>query len=204
VVTVAPRRTAEATDELRASLLAHAEALIRRDGPQALTMRALAAEAECAVGLPYKVFASREDLVGALAHAEMTRLTEEFAQWVAGAGTRTVGENLGRYATILVETDRPALILAGMIGDAGLDASVAGGAHETGLLASFDTAVTDYLRAEQRLGRVAADVDVKAYGFLVTGALHNLAVSPAGYPRPDARTLKRLLSAVARQIAPRD
>ncbi len=204
VVTVAPRRTAEATDELRASLLAHAQRLIRRDGPQALTMRALAAEADCAVGLPYKVFASREELVGALAHGEMTRITAEIAQWVAGAGTRTVGENLGRYATILVETDRPALILAGAIGDAGLDASVAGGAHETGLLASFDTAVTDYLRAEQRIGRVAADVDVKAYGFLVTGALHNLVVSPAGYPRPDTRALKRMLSAVARQIAPRD
>ena len=34
---------------------------------------------------------------------------------------------------------------------------------------------------------MAADVDVKAYGFLVTGALHNLVVSPAGYPRPDTR-----------------
>ena len=51
---------------------------------------------------------------------------------------------------------------------------------------------------------MAADVDVKAYGFLVTGALHNLVVSPAGYPRPDTRSLKRMLSAVARQIAPRD
>jgi AcrR family transcriptional regulator len=200
---VTPRRSAAETDELRASLLGHAQRLIARDGPQALTMRALAVEAGCAVGLPYKVFARREELVGALAHLEMRRITAEIAAWVAGAGRRTVGENLGRYAAILLETERPALVLADTIGDAGLDAAVAGGAHETGLLASFDTAVADYLRAEQKLGRVAAGVDVTAYGFLITGAVHNLVVSPPAYPRPDPRALRRMLSAVARQIAPR-
>jgi AcrR family transcriptional regulator len=201
---VTPRRTAAQTDELRESLLGHAERLIARDGPRALTMRALATEAGCAVGLPYKVFSRREELVGALAHREMRRITAEFADWVAGAGRRTVGDNLARYAAILLDTERPALRLADELGDAGLDAAVAGGAHETGLLASFDTAVADYLRAEQRLGRVAADVDVAAYGFLVTGAVHNLVVSPPGYPRPAPRALRRMFSAVARQIAPRE
>jgi AcrR family transcriptional regulator len=201
---VTSRRSAAQAEELRASLLAHAQRLIAREGAPALTMRALAAEAGCAVGLPYKVFASREELVGALAHLEMQRITAEIAAWAGEAGRHTVGENLARYAAILLETERPALLLAGEIGDAGLDAAVAGGAHETGLLASFDTAVAGYLRAEQKLGRVAADVDVTAYGFLVTGAVHNLVVSPPGYPRPAPRTLRRMLSAVARQIAPRD
>ena len=50
-----PRRTPETTEALRTSLVAHALRLVEREGAPALTMRALAAEAGCAVGLPYKV-----------------------------------------------------------------------------------------------------------------------------------------------------
>jgi len=200
---VVPRRSQEATDQLRETLIGHAPRLIRREGPQALTMRALAAEAGCAVGLPYKVFANREDLVAALVHIELRHLAEALRDWATQAGTRTVGENLGRYAALLLERDAPALVLAEEIGDADLDAAVSEQARDTGLLASFATTVADYLAAEKRLGRVADDVDTKAYGFLITGAVHNLVASPAGYPRPDMRTLRRMLAAVARQIAPR-
>jgi AcrR family transcriptional regulator len=197
-----PRRTPEATDQLRASLIEHAQRLIRRDGAHALTMRALAAEAGCAVGLPYKVFANREELVAELVHIELRRLRAAFDAWVGEAGERTVGENLWRYARLLLQADTPALILAEEIGDKNLDAAVTDKAHESGLLASFDTTVANYLRAEQRLGRVAADIDVQAYGFLITGAIHNLLASGDAYPRPDTRRLQQILSAVARQIAP--
>jgi AcrR family transcriptional regulator len=200
---VVPRRSQDATDQLRGSLLEHAQRLIRRAGPQALTMRALAAEAGCAVGLPYKVFANREELVAALVHLELRALTTALQGWATEAGSRTVGENLGRYAAILLERDAPALVLAEEIGDEELNATVSAQAAQTGLIASFATTVADYLAAEQRLGRVAADVDVEAYGFLITGAVHNLVASPPGYPRPTPGTLRRMLSAVARQLAPR-
>ena len=62
--------------------------------------------------------------------------------------------------------------------------------------------MADYLAGEQKLGRVAADVDVKAFGFLITGAIHNLIEAGAAYPRPDRRRLRRYLSAVADQLAP--
>jgi AcrR family transcriptional regulator len=197
-----PRRTPEATGQLRASLIEHAQRLIQRDGVHALTMRALAAEAGCAVGLPYKVFANREELVAELVHVELRRLRAALDAWVGEAGRRTVGENLGRYARLLLEADVPALILAEEIGGEDLDATVTDKAYESGLPASFDTTVADYLRAEQRLGRVAADVDVQAYGFLITGAIHNLLAAGESYPRPDMGRLRRMLSAVARQIAP--
>jgi AcrR family transcriptional regulator len=200
---VPPRRTREATDELRASLIEHAQRLVQRDGAHALTMRALAAEAGCAVGLPYKVFANREELVVELVELELRRLTASLDDWVGEAGRRTVGENLGRYAGLLLDAELPALVLAEQIGGTELDAAVTDQAHETGLLASFDTAVTEYLATEQRLGRVGADVDVRAYGFLITGAIHNLVSAGPGYPRPDRRRLRAMLDAVARQIAPR-
>ncbi len=66
-----PRRTAETTEELRASLVEHARRLVAREGPAKLTMRALAAEADCAVGLPYKVFADRQDLMIELVRASL-------------------------------------------------------------------------------------------------------------------------------------
>jgi hypothetical protein len=48
------KRSAENTDQLRASPIQHARRLVNRDGAAVLTMRALAVEAGCAVGLLYK------------------------------------------------------------------------------------------------------------------------------------------------------
>src|SRR5918996_1429292 len=98
------RRSAEATEELRSSLVAMALDLVERDGPGALTMRALARDAECAVGLIYKVFANREELVAQVIHAEFARVHTKFEALVEAAGTRTVGENLGRYAELLLSS----------------------------------------------------------------------------------------------------
>lgn len=65
---------------------------------------------------------------------------------------------------------------------------------------SFDTAVASYLRAEQRLGRVREDVDVAAYGFMITGAIHNLLTVGAAHPRPSRSRLTRVLDGIASSI----
>ncbi|MFD7323170.1 TetR/AcrR family transcriptional regulator [Streptomyces sp. NPDC059875] len=196
------RRTPEETRELRASLIEHAQRLVEREGPQALTMRALATEAGCAVGLPYKIFANREELIAELVYLELGRLRAAFDAWAADAGSRTVGENLTRYARILLETHAPSLTVTQAIDDAALKAAVAAKAHQSGLLRSFESTVTDYLLAEQRLGRIAADVDAPAYGFLITGAVHNLLAAGESYPRPDPAELDRILSAIGHHLAP--
>jgi hypothetical protein len=54
------RRTPDATTALRSSPIEHAGRLVRLEGVKALTMRGLAAEAGCAVGLPYELFAARD------------------------------------------------------------------------------------------------------------------------------------------------
>jgi AcrR family transcriptional regulator len=199
---VVSRRSPEETQELRASLIGHAQQLVERDGPQALTMRALATEAGCAVGLPYKIFANREELIAELVHLELSRLRAAFDAWAAEAGSRTVGENLTRYAHILLETHAPSLTVTHAINDTALTASVAAQAHRSGLLRSFESTVTDYLLAEQRLGRITTDVDAQAYGFLITGAIHNLLAAGEAYPRPKRAELDRMLSAVGRHLAP--
>lgn len=195
------RRTAEATEELRGWLVEVAQQLVARDGAAALTMRGLAAEAGCAVGLPYKVFASRDELVAELVQAEFVRLRAAFDELVASAGTATVGDNLGRYAELLLGS--PAVGLAhGIAPDEPLSRAIDAKAGETGVVAAVATTVADYLAAEKRLGRVDADVDESAFGFLVAGAVHNLLVSGRPYPKPSMRQLKQMLAAVATRLAP--
>jgi AcrR family transcriptional regulator len=195
------RRTTEATEALRASLIEVAQRIVARDGASALTMRALAAEAGCAVGLPYKVFANREELVAELISVEFVRLREAFDRLVAQAGTRTIGHNLGRYADLLLGS--PSIALAREVAhDEELSRAINAKAGETGVVASVVSTVVDYLAAEKHLGRVDPDVDEHAFGFLVAGAVHNLLVSGEPYPRPTARRLKRMLAAVATRLAP--
>jgi AcrR family transcriptional regulator len=185
---------------LRASLLDHAQRLVRRDGAAALTMRNLAAETGCAIGLPYTVFPNREALVTELVALELVRIREQVDAWLASAGSSTVAENLDRYASLLLDADAPSLELARSLGDAAVDSAVVGSAHTSGLAHSFEHAVAHYLLAEQRLARVAADVDAEAFGFLITGAVHNLVEAGAAFPRPSRARLRQFLFAIADRI----
>src|SRR5688500_18855105 len=105
-----PRRPAETTEALRASLIEHARALIDRSGASSLTMRALADEAGCAVALPYKAFADRHDRVVAICAEESQRLADAYDETVTRAGTSTVAANLTRFAELLPYS--PAVALA--------------------------------------------------------------------------------------------
>ena len=196
-----PRRDPDATAELRASLLRDARSLVERGGPEALTMRAIAAEAGRAIGLPYKVFANREEIVAELVLEEFVDLRTELDRWTARAGRGTIGGNLAAYARIMLDRDLPVWQMINDLGDSALSRAAASKAGPSGLLASFDSTVRDYLDAEQRLGRIHADVDVDAFGFLITGAIHNLLTAGRGYPRPSRRRLDEMLRAIASRIS---
>jgi AcrR family transcriptional regulator len=196
------RRSSEATAELRTSLVAHAQRLVARDGASALTMRALAAEAGCAVGLPYKVFTDRRDLVAEVIHAEFTQLQSVVDTLTARAGTGTVASNLGWFADLLLAS--PAVALTGEVfADELLMKTVTERIHQSGAgPASLETILSGYLAAEKRAGRVDQAVDEAAFGFLLAGALHNLVVSGHGYPRPGKRQLEQIFRAVAARLVP--
>ncbi|MRG60294.1 TetR family transcriptional regulator [Agromyces sp. CFH 90414] len=197
-----PRRTAEATERLRADLVDRARAIVRRDGASALTMRGLAAEAGCAVGLIYKVFDDRDELVIELAVAELGALGSGIATWAQGAGDESVGDHLDRFAGLILDAETSALSHAESLGGSRLAARIAQADGPARFFEGLGGAVAAYLRSEQDRGRVRADIDSAAFGFLVTGAVHNLAASGPGYPRPDRAGLSAHLRAVARAIAP--
>ena len=194
---MARRRHTADTADLRSSLVEHARRLIARDGPQALTMRALAAEAGCALGLPYKVFADRRELVAEIVRTELERLVAAGDQLVARAGEQDVEANLAWYAGAIL--DSPAVALASQVmADRSLADRFAQEAHQAGKgPGGFQEAFARYLGSEQDRRRVAVEVDVDAVAFFLAGAVHNLVVSGPAYPRPDRDQLMGYLAAVA-------
>src|SRR5690606_24222517 len=195
------RRAPDAAAELRASRLRDARSLVEREGPGALTMRDIAAEGGPAIGLPYKVFANREGIVAELVLEEFVDLRTELDRWTARAGRGRIGGNLVACARIMLDRELPVWRMVNDVGDATLSQAAASKAGPSGLLASFGSTVRDYLGAAQRLGRIHADVDVDAFGFLISGAIHNLLVAGPAYPRPSRRRLDEMLRAIASRIS---
>jgi AcrR family transcriptional regulator len=196
-----PKRSDETTRRLRAELLQHASTIVRRNGATALTMRALAAEAGVSVGLPYKVFADRREIVAEIVRGEITTLRAATEDLVATAGRGTVGENLTHFAEAIL--DSPAAPLARELhSDDQLLGSVTGAADEAGVGPTGLVSVLGrYLVAEQQAGRVAGHVDTDAIAFLLAGALHNLLIAGPAWPRPNQRELKRNLAGIAAAMA---
>jgi len=196
-----PKRSEETTRRLRAELLEHASTIVRRDGAAALTMRALAAEVGVSVGLPYKVFADRREIVTEIVRREINTLRAASEELVATAGRGTVGDNLTHFAEAIL--DSPAAPLARELhSDDQLLGSVTGAADEAGVGPTGLVSVLGrYLVAEQQAGRVAGDVDTDAIAFLLAGALHNLLIAGPAWPRPSQRELKRNLAGIAAAMA---
>jgi AcrR family transcriptional regulator len=192
-----PPRPAVDVRALRENLLDHAEAIVRRDGVAGLTMRALAAEAGSAVGLSYKAFTSREELLGELARRAIDDLSSRPDDWAARpAGA--LDERLLEFADIVLASHAPGLV-AQVPGGTDED-GVLDDAFATGAARRWDHVLAAHLGVRQRRGEVASDVDVDAYGFMIAGALHNLVVAGDASPRPDRSTLAHHLSAVARHL----
>ncbi|MDQ3432540.1 MAG: TetR/AcrR family transcriptional regulator [Actinomycetota bacterium] len=182
---------------MREGLIESAARLVRRDGATALTMRALAAEAGCAVGLPYKLFANREALVSQLLDRQFRMVREAMDAVVAAAGEATVADNLASFADALLGAEVEVIRLAGDLHGDLVGAPLERAATGSGFIVALASTVPDYVRAEKRAGRIDDEVDEETIGFLVTGALHNLVVSGPGYPRPDAAEIRRHLAHLA-------
>jgi AcrR family transcriptional regulator len=195
----AAKRTAETTQVLRAALLGHAQLLVSRDGASALTMRALAAEAGVSLGLPYKVFADRREIVDEIVAAEFHRFGAAAETLLARAGSYTVGDNLIWFASIVLKSPAAALAQELHADDQRLE-SATRVAERRGLgPTAFPAVLADYLTVEQRAGRVRDNIDCEAFGFLIAGALHNILIAGPAWSRPEQ--LERYLTAAARGIA---
>jgi AcrR family transcriptional regulator len=160
----------------RAQLVDAAERVLRSKGLARATTREIAREAGCAEGTLYLHFADKLDLVRAVHEKLLPAFVEVVRHLPERAGTRTVEENLTDLAGWALRLYRDMLPLgSSLFADPELLgrfrdrlAERGGGPHR-----AWEPVVA-YLRAEQGLGRVAADADPAAAALLLLGACEQL------------------------------
>ncbi|MEW2270416.1 TetR/AcrR family transcriptional regulator [Streptomyces griseofuscus] len=185
-----------ATPDVRERLFAAAERVVERDGPGALTSRAVTTEAGCAKGLLHTHFAGLDEFVAELCLDRFARTAAKAGALTGLAGQGTVVRNLDAVVRALFDSGGPAL--SGLAMTRPGAAVLIRGALEGGApgFAAIQEAVTGYLEAEQRLGRVAGSVDPGTAALAIVGTGHHLLMT--SWPgTPDPRpAMTRLVAAL--------
>lgn len=174
-----------ATPDVRERLFAAAERVVERDGPGALTSRAVTTEAGCAKGLLHTHFAGLDAFVAELCLDRFARTAAQARALSELTGQGTVAQNLNTVTLALFDAAGPALSGLAMSRAASTRRiREALGEGAPGFTA-IEEAVTAYVTAEQRLGRVAETVDPATVALAVVGTAHHLLMtSRPGTPDP--------------------
>ena len=160
----------------RAQLVDAAERVLRSKGLARATTKEIAREAGCAEGTLYLHFADKLDLVRAVHEKLLPAFVEVVRHLPERAGTRTVEENLTDLARWALRLYRDMLPLgSSLFADPELleRFRVMLAERRGGPQRAWEPVIA-YLRAEQALGRVAADADPAAAALLLLGACEQL------------------------------
>ena len=201
---MSPRRAAalrthsadpEAT--LRDHLVAATEELLEQRSLGDLTTRAIAHHAGVSDGVLYNHFADKHDLLIAALLRRYGRLVERLEAAVPTAGEGTLLANVQAYGRALSEVESDVLLHgAALLGHPRLMQRFWTEIHRTPFgIDRLRRPFAEYLSAEQRIGRVAADVDVEAAVTVVFGVCAMVALSIRLNPTADRNALGRHLDA---------
>ena len=187
--------TGVAIHDARDQLFDAAERVLLRDGPSALTSRAVTTEAGCAKGVLHRHFADFDAFLAELVLDRIVQLDAQAAALRESAGTGTVTDNLTGALTDLFGS--VAVAIVGLVTSRdGLRARLRQ-ARPTGIPILTDAAamIASYLTTERELGRVAADADVDTLAPTLIGAGHLLFADRTGTP-PEAGAIRKVVSTV--------
>ncbi|MEU0538097.1 TetR/AcrR family transcriptional regulator [Amycolatopsis tolypomycina] len=159
--------------DVRKQLFHAAERVLLRDGPDALTSRAVTTEADVAKGVLHRHFADFDDFLAELVRDRIARLADQSALLRAAAGTRTVAENLVAALAELFDPVSVALTSLVFFRD-GLRTRLRQEGDGLPLLTEAREMLTGYLSAEREQGRIAADAEVNSLALSLIGAAHLL------------------------------
>ncbi|MFI9357768.1 TetR/AcrR family transcriptional regulator [Streptomyces lydicus] len=188
-----------ATPDVRERLFAAAERVLEKDGPGALTSRAITTEAGCAKGLLHAHFAGLDEFVAELCLDRFARTATKAQALAERAGKGSVTANVEAVALALLDSGGPVIAGVAMTRPASalrIREALEGGAPG---FTTIQEALTTYLEAERKLGRVAETVAPGTVALALVGTAHHLLMTswpgtPA--PRPQiARLVAALLGA---------
>jgi len=181
--------------DVREQLFAAAERVLLRDGPSALTSRAVTAEAGFAKGVLHRHFADFDAFLAELVYDRVTRMDIQSIGLRASAGTGTVAGNLTDALTSVFTSVAVAIVALITFRD-----ELRARLRETWpvgvpLLTEAVTMITAYLIAERDLGRITPDADVDTLAHTMIGAAHLLFADRTGAP-PTPEAVHRMVTTV--------
>ncbi|MGI5169672.1 TetR/AcrR family transcriptional regulator [Spirillospora sp. CA-253888] len=189
--------TGVAMRDARRQLFDAAERILLRDGPNALTSRAVTAEADCAKGVLHRHFADFDDFLVELVLDRIARVEAQTAELRASAGTGTVAGNLADALTALFGSVAVAIVSLITFRDELRVRLRRTRPPGVPLATEAMVMVASYLAAERDLGRIAADADVDTLALTLVGSAHLMSAGREdGLPEPGA-VLKVVNSAIA-------
>ncbi len=178
-----------------------AERVLLRDGPHALTSRAVTTEAGVAKGVLHRHFADFDAFLAELIEDRIARLGRQAEALRESAGTGTVTGNLtGALAELFGSV--AIQIVSLLIFRDDLRARLRR-TRPTGVPLATEAAamIASYLSAERDLGRIAPEADVDTLAPTLIGAGHLLFAGRDGVP-PDAAEVRKVVTAVLAGAGP--
>jgi AcrR family transcriptional regulator len=194
---------------LRTKILDAAERVIRTRGIGGATTREIARSAGCAEGSLYNHFPCKEDLVMAVFVERLPGFIALLRDLPARAGTRTVRANLEEVVEAALDFYTEVIPLtASMVADPDLRRRhrKAHGDRKVGPQRAYQQ-VGDYLRAEQRLGRLGRRADPEAATGLLLGACYQAALIEqltGEEADTDGRFARRTVRTLLQGLAPKE
>jgi AcrR family transcriptional regulator len=189
--------TGTALQDAREQLFDAAERVLLRDGPAALTSRAVTAEAGVAKGVLHRYFEDFDAFLAELTEDRIARLGRQGAVLRDRAGTGTVIGNLAGALTELFRSVAVAIIPLITFRDELRtrlrQARPGGGVPVLGEAAAM---LAGYLAAEQEAGRIAAGADVTALAPALIGAEHLLFAGREGAGPPSPEAVRKAVAVV--------
>jgi AcrR family transcriptional regulator len=193
--------TGIALRDARGQLFDAAGRILVRDGPSALTSRAVTAEAGVAKGVLHRHFADFDAFLADLVLDRVAQLDGPAAALRDATGTGAIADNL-TVAVLAICGPVAVAIVALIITRDGLRARLReAGAARFPIVTEGTAMIASYLSAERDLGRISADADITALAATLMGAVHLLfADRETAWPEPEA--VRRVVVAVVAGVVP--
>lgn len=172
--------TGVALRDARSHLLAAGARVLLRDGPAGLTSRTVTEEAGVAKGVLHRHFTDFDDFLATLIRERIAAVNAMSVDLSDQAGSRTVIENL---STALVRVFDPLglAIVRLVLSRDGLRGRLRAGARQgVPMLTEAVDGLTEYLVAEQRVGRIRADATPAVLANALIGTGHLLFAAELG------------------------
>ncbi len=180
---------------VRGQLFAAAERVLLRDGPDALTSRAVTEEADCAKGVLHRHFTDFDAFLAELVLTRVRGIEDRTTTLRAATGTGSVVDNLVGALEDLFGPVTVAMVALITFRD-GLRARLReAGLTGIPLVVQGTAMIAAYLTAERESGRLAAAADIDTLAPTLVGAGHLLfADRTSAPPQPD--TVRKMVTAV--------